>query len=414
LFLQTDADGLAPADASGPIQPSSLAGRPPAGGHGESSVARHPESSAGGQPSGFDDESALDRRSPADHTGAETDDWRAIDDRSFVPDGPHEWQAGPDDRCIEDRYTDVELARATTREALEPAPDGVSGVVPDDALDDLPIAIASAPSTVPMAQLDGPDSPPSHGATWTVAALCVGLVCGFGGGYLARGREARADRARSTATPTMTAPPQSVVPSPPARAFTESTIDDAPAGPGPDPIVPARPESGRAPIQPDQSTAPGRLLVRSTPADATVFVDGSEQGRTPATIRGLAPGAHRLRFVRDGFVAENRRIVITIAQPAQSVSVDLQPSRTATVSAARTPEAAGLAVEVGTLDVESRPPGAQVFLDGTLVGTTPFEATRIGAGRHAIGLERNGYRRWLSSVWIAPGERNRITASLER
>ena len=336
-----------------------------------------------------------------------------------MADGPTEWQAGPDDRSIEDHYTDVELARAATFEAVaEPAPDGVSDVVADEALDDLPIAMAPAPSTVPMAQLDGPDRPPSRAATWTVAAaLCVGLVCGFGGGYLARGREARADRARSTATPTMTAQPQPVAPAPHAGEYTESTIDDAPALSGPDPNLPARPESGRVPVQPDQSTAPGRLLVRSTPADAAVFVDGREQGRTPATIRGLAPGAHRLRFVRDGFVAEDRRIVITTAQPAQSVSVDLQPSRVATASAARTPEAAGPAVEetlVGALDVESRPPGARVFLDGTLVGTTPFASTRIGAGRHAIGLERTGYRRWLSSVWIAAGERNRVTASLER
>ena len=107
---------------------------------------------------------------------------------------------------IEDYYTDVELARAATFDAVaEPAPDGVTDVVADEALDNLPIAMAPAPSTVPMAQLDGPDRPPSRAATWTVAAaLCVGLVCGFGGGYLARGREARADRARSTAAPTMT------------------------------------------------------------------------------------------------------------------------------------------------------------------------------------------------------------------
>jgi hypothetical protein len=156
--------------------------------------------------------------------------------------------------------------------------------------------------------------------------------------------------------------------------------------------------------------------VRSSPADARVFLDGQEQGTTPATFRDLATGVHQLRVVRDGFMPEERRVVITPDRPAQSVSIDLERvSASPTRSAAEpTPPAVPDGTAVGALDINSRPPGAQVFLDGTLVGTTPFVSMRVGAGRHAVRIERSGYREWASSVWIVQGGRNRITAALER
>jgi hypothetical protein len=69
---------------------------------------------------------------------------------------------------------------------------------------------------------------------------------------------------------------------------------------------------------------------------------------------------------------------------------------------------------VGSLYVDSRPGGARVFLDGKLIGTTPMEMPSVPAGEHAVRLERDGYRRWSSSVRVVATERNRVTASLER
>ena len=63
---------------------------------------------------------------------------------------------------------------------------------------------------------------------------------------------------------------------------------------------------------------------------------------------------------------------------------------------------------------DSRPQGATVFIDGKLAGATPLSVPAVPAGDHAVRLEREGYRRWTSSVRIvAPGQ-NRVTASLER
>ena len=146
----------------------------------------------------------------------------------------------------------------------------------------------------------------------------------------------------------------------------------------------------------------GRLLVRSTPAGARVTIDGRDAGVTPAVVRDLAVGSHQVRVIQDGYVPEERHIVITPRRPAVSLTVPLSSA------------AATNGRFVGDLTVQSRPSGAKVFLDGRLIGTTPLQIPAVRAGEHAIRLEYDGYRRWSSAVRIVASEATRVTASLER
>jgi hypothetical protein len=68
----------------------------------------------------------------------------------------------------------------------------------------------------------------------------------------------------------------------------------------------------------------------------------------------------------------------------------------------------------GTLQVDSRPRGAHVFVDGRLVGVTPLVVSDVTPGEHAVRIDLRGHRRWVTSVRIEPGERERVAASLER
>ncbi|OFV92189.1 MAG: hypothetical protein A3H95_15280 [Acidobacteria bacterium RIFCSPLOWO2_02_FULL_64_15] len=72
----------------------------------------------------------------------------------------------------------------------------------------------------------------------------------------------------------------------------------------------------------------GRLVVRSSPAGARVFVDGKDVGQTPVTIRDLARGSHRVRLSRDGYTTTERRVSITSDQLSRSMTVRLERPRT--------------------------------------------------------------------------------------
>jgi hypothetical protein len=148
----------------------------------------------------------------------------------------------------------------------------------------------------------------------------------------------------------------------------------------------------------------GRLLVRTSPAGARVLLDGKDVGLAPVTLRTVPFGGHTIRVSRDGYRTEERQVTLSTVQPAQSIEVDL----------ARTDQGAEPAVFSAGLTIESRPPGAAVFLDGKPVGTTPLTMPRVVAGSHVVRIELEGYRMWSGSVRVAVGEGNRVTASLEQ
>jgi len=68
----------------------------------------------------------------------------------------------------------------------------------------------------------------------------------------------------------------------------------------------------------------------------------------------------------------------------------------------------------GSLQVASRPSGAQVFVDDVRVGVTPMSLAEVSAGSHRVRIELPGFRRWATAVNVEGGARARVGASLER
>jgi serine/threonine-protein kinase len=155
--------------------------------------------------------------------------------------------------------------------------------------------------------------------------------------------------------------------------------------------------------------------VRSTPAGARVLLDGKNVGLTPLTLRDLEPGSHAVRIVRDGYVAVERRVALTRTRASQSIAVNLSRAPAGEAAAAPvSPAPASAGRTAGALVVDSRPTAAKVFVDGKLVGTTPLQVDSVDPGTHVVRMEREGYGPWSTSVRVAPGERSRVSASLER
>ena len=62
----------------------------------------------------------------------------------------------------------------------------------------------------------------------------------------------------------------------------------------------------------------------------------------------------------------------------------------------------------------SRPAGAQVILDGRLIGKTPMMIPDVPVGTHSIRLELTGFRRWETTEDVKAGSATRVAASLEQ
>jgi serine/threonine-protein kinase len=265
----------------------------------------------------------------------------------------------------------------------------------------------------------------SQSAVWPIAlALLVGLIVGVAVGFYVFGDRAgrgvdvptQADNSvspeRSVAPPPPPAPAPAPEPSPSSAATPAAVPDrptDRPAAIRPDRQVPPATPAAEIPAPAPPPEAGGRVLVRSSPAGARVVLDGKEVGITPVTVRALAFGTHTVRVSRDGYVDDERRVAISARRPAQSLIVEL-----ARVGQNRSDAGEAPARFTAALVIESRPPGAIVFLNGARVGTTPLTLASVATGSQALRLELDGYRRWTSSIRVVAGERNRITASLEQ
>lgn len=194
------------------------------------------------------------------------------------------------------------------------------------------------------------------------------------------------------------APRQTAAPPPPASPPARTRAAAARTAPAPAARPPAK--AGPAP--------PGRLLVRSSPSGAEVFVNGERRGVTPLAVRDLALGGYAVRIARAGYTAAEQRVTLDARRPSRAVEVTL--ARAAAAAPAATPAAAP--TTPGSLVVESRPAGARVILDGRDVGRTPLTLPGVATGAHAVRIELQGYLPITTTTRVEPGARARVAVSL--
>jgi PEGA domain len=112
----------------------------------------------------------------------------------------------------------------------------------------------------------------------------------------------------------------------------------------------------------------GTLSVQTNPAGAAVVIDGQQRGMTPLNVQ-LKPGRHVVELVTDGDV---RTIPITITAGGE-VSQFIEIARPASA--------------LGELQIRTEPAGAQVTVDGRVLGKSPLTAEGLTPGQHTVVVE---------------------------
>lgn len=201
----------------------------------------------------------------------------------------------------------------------------------------------------------------------------------------------------------------------------------------------------------------GILELDSDPAGAEVYIDGDYQpaGTTPFTSRWLSPGKHTLKFKMSAYKTRTMEVVVPGNGATQSVEAVLQPNFAEvsvsapgeseiyinnemkgvgrwsgrlnagfyTVEARKASHYSSLqSVEVaagdrrivtlpaptpryGSLNVNTRPIGATVSVDGSvLTGTTPNIYADILIGEHVLTVAKPGYVEAEQRITVEEGK----------
>jgi CRISPR/Cas system-associated exonuclease Cas4 (RecB family) len=121
---------------------------------------------------------------------------------------------------------------------------------------------------------------------------------------------------------------------------------------------------------------PGTLVVKTTAGGqelpgTPVKVDGRFAGNTPLTLTGIPAGKHTVEIERRGMVPVKREVVV---KPGGKAELAL-----------------ALRIPKGTLNIETRPNGAEVRMGETVLGKTPLRRFTLAAGQHRLNLRLDGY-----------------------
>jgi hypothetical protein len=249
--------------------------------------------------------------------------------------------------------------------------------------------------------------------------LMLGLLVGFAAGYAVFSRPQPVDAVAAVGQGSSSTPAQPTTGqgtgADGGKPYSEQTVAQPPSTPPP--TVPEEAPQPAPAARPPAPAAAGRIVVRSTPSNAGVMVNGEWSGRTPVTIDKLALGAYSVRVVQDRYASETQDIRLTAGQPARTLTFRLErtPSRAAaTPPRAPAPQASPTSPLTGSIYVDSRPRGARVLIDGKAIGATPISVPDIRIGAHVVRLELDDHRPWTTSTRVTAGETIRVTGSLER
>ncbi len=209
----------------------------------------------------------------------------------------------------------------------------------------------------------------------------------------------------------------------------------------------------------------GQLEISTTPENgARVYIDGSETpaGTTPFTTDRLPSGEHTLRLQLAQYESRTMQVTLPSDGSTQPLSVALTP--TYGILNIKAPQGCHIYVNnedkgadfwsgrlsagpyvvearrashrstsqrvdvvrgeeqrielaaptpiYGSLNVSSKPVGAEVYLDGTKLGTTPDIFRNVLEGTHSIELRKPGFAAYTEQVTITEGKVSDLSATL--
>lgn len=172
----------------------------------------------------------------------------------------------------------------------------------------------------------------------------------------------------------------------------------------------------------------GSVSVFSTPTGATVFFDGVSYGAAPVTAT-LAPGLHAMKVSTTGYndyvatvsvaAGQTLPVYVTLVSGTAIATTTTTPVVTSPVTTiitgttTLTTTIAQTSGGKGSLLLSSRPPGANVYVDGTFIGKSPAGMRSVSAGPHTVLFTMNGFLDFSTIIQVTADQTTEFTATLE-
>ncbi len=122
----------------------------------------------------------------------------------------------------------------------------------------------------------------------------------------------------------------------------------------------------------------GELSVYSDPPDADIYIDGEYIGISPIRSFYIESGNYSIRIMAPDHIVYKKDITV---KSGKLTTVNSQLKR-----------------KIATMNIDSNPPGASVFLDGLYVGITPLEIDDMKPGKQKLILRLEGFEEHTKEI----------------
>tara|TARA_R110002110_G_scaffold405241_1_gene624251 strand:+ start:86561 stop:88639 length:2079 start_codon:yes stop_codon:yes gene_type:complete len=129
---------------------------------------------------------------------------------------------------------------------------------------------------------------------------------------------------------------------------------------------------------------PGSVTFNSEPEGATVSVDGVELGQTPLSNVALEAGEYTVSLQRPRYLPLEHQLLVTGREISQQVQLALAPAW-------------------ADVTLNTTPPGADILVDGEVLGTTP-SSVEVLQGERQLILQKPGYASWMQELEVQAGK----------
>lgn len=148
----------------------------------------------------------------------------------------------------------------------------------------------------------------------------------------------------------------------------------------------------RVPVELRLEPVKGLVLIRSKPEGADIEMDGVHYGKTPRLAPDFPLGPHKIKLSLSGHLPKTVEITVADRTPLQVEETLLSDSARVTI--------------------ESKPPGADVTLDGGEVGKTPLTVPRLSSGSHPLTVRLKGFAAYADTLTVQAGDDRKLALTL--
>lgn len=134
------------------------------------------------------------------------------------------------------------------------------------------------------------------------------------------------------------------------------------------------------------------LIIKSLPSDAEIFINGEKSGIGYASKAVSIGVENRYKIIAD-YYNSKEGVIVFDKREKKELLIELEPN-------------------FGYITVTSEPSGADVYIDNTKAGVTPYSMEKINPGRHNIKVEKDLYQTYTNVIEVKKGETKTINTNL--